>query len=97
MKVDPIDEVRLHRLKQRKDELHSKLLDEHSRMQKAKEVFKAIKHDYEEVDREIAMLYKIVLPPAGTTQRKPKKPRDFTKEEIQQIADRLKVKIEFKT
>ena len=91
-----MDEDRLAHLRRKRDTLHKMLLEEHLLMVAAKEKFNAVKHQFEAVDREVALMCRTVLPPSGTTKRKQKKPRDFSKEEIQQIADKLKVNITFK-
>lgn len=65
-------------------------------LNKLKSQCRDIEIEFEEVDYKLAMEGRTILPPSGTGERKQKKARDFSREEIQQIADKLKVNITFK-
>jgi len=75
----------------RREVLFMILQQECQRLNRARESFRVAKHDYEEVDRQIAMDERTICKPCAAPKRKIKKPRDFSREEILQIAAKLNI------
>ena len=63
------------------------------RKNEAEEDLRIHKIDYEEVDREIAMLQRTILPPLDAPKRKPKKPRELTTDELKELLRKIKAQI----
>ena len=63
------------------------------RKNEAEEDLRIHKLDYEEVDREIAMLQRTILPPLDAPKRKQKKPRDLTNDELKELLRKIKSQI----
>ena len=63
------------------------------RKNEAEEDLRIHKIDYEEVDREIAMLQRTILPSLDAPKRKQKKPRDLTNDELKELLRKIKAQI----
>lgn len=80
-------------LVKRREVLFMLLQNACQRKNQAEEDLRVHKLDYEEVDREIAMLQRTILPPLDEPKRKPKKPRELSIDELKELLRKIKAQI----
>ena len=83
----------LEDLVKRREVLFMLLQNACQRKNQAEEDLRVHKVDYEEVDREIAMLQRTILPPFDEPKRKQKKPRELNMDELKELLRKIKAQI----
>jgi len=63
------------------------------RKNQAEEDLRVHRQDYEEVDREIAMLQRTILPPCGEPRKRKQKSRELTNDELKELLRKIKAQI----